>query len=161
MHLVRSSSSYQIVQLKTLKESTLWKLSKMPFKQCLPTSNSSSFTKNKKLRLSKSYLCKVCGDRAYGINYGAIACPSCKVFFRRNGFHPEVYILLYNNCIIYQWNAYFFSRLPIHVILVVNVKWISQQENVACLVVLLNVLQLVWVQILFVKKIYIGHKLYL
>jgi hypothetical protein len=30
------------------------------------------------------YVCKVCGDSAQYSYYGAIACQSCKVFFRRN-----------------------------------------------------------------------------
>jgi hypothetical protein len=35
-------------------------------------------------------LCQVCGDRANIINYGALSCQSCKTFFRRNGFNPQV-----------------------------------------------------------------------
>ncbi len=39
---------------------------------------------------SKSGLCRVCNDKANIINYGALSCQSCKVFFRRNGFRPRV-----------------------------------------------------------------------
>jgi hypothetical protein len=39
---------------------------------------------------SKISFCEVCGDKASIINYGALACQSCKTFFRRNGLHPEV-----------------------------------------------------------------------
>ena len=39
---------------------------------------------------TKLDFCKVCGDKATIINYGALSCQSCKTFFRRNGFHPEV-----------------------------------------------------------------------
>ena len=35
---------------------------------------------------SKVNICQVCGDKAHIINYGALSCPSCKTFFRRNGF---------------------------------------------------------------------------
>jgi hypothetical protein len=35
-------------------------------------------------------LCLVCGDRANIINYGRLTFQSCKTFFRRNGFNPEV-----------------------------------------------------------------------
>ena len=39
---------------------------------------------------SNSNVCLVCGDKARFINYGALACQSCKTFFRRNGFRPQV-----------------------------------------------------------------------
>ena len=31
-------------------------------------------------------ICQVCGDNASIINYGVLTCPSCRTFFRRNGF---------------------------------------------------------------------------
>jgi len=39
---------------------------------------------------SKSNTCKVCDSEAHGNSYGARSCQSCKVFFRRNGFRPEL-----------------------------------------------------------------------
>jgi predicted nucleic acid-binding Zn finger protein len=39
---------------------------------------------------SKMDFCQVCGDKAYIVNYGALSCQSCKTFFRRNGFRPQV-----------------------------------------------------------------------
>jgi hypothetical protein len=42
---------------------------------------------------SKSDLCLICGDPARINNYGALSCQSCKTFFRRNGFRPEVCLL--------------------------------------------------------------------
>ena len=39
---------------------------------------------------SKSGICKICGDQARIINYGALSCQPCKTFFRRNGYHPHV-----------------------------------------------------------------------
>jgi ribosomal protein L37AE/L43A len=39
---------------------------------------------------SQSGFCQVCDDKASIVNYGALTCQSCKTFFRRNGFHPEV-----------------------------------------------------------------------
>jgi hypothetical protein len=41
---------------------------------------------------SKPSLCLICGDKARIVNYGAFSCQSCKTFFRRNGFRPEVCI---------------------------------------------------------------------
>jgi hypothetical protein len=37
-----------------------------------------------------SGICQVCGDKASIVNYGALSCQSCKIFFRRNGLHPQV-----------------------------------------------------------------------
>ena len=34
--------------------------------------------------------CAVCGDHAVGFNFGAIACESCKAFFRRNALRASV-----------------------------------------------------------------------
>lgn len=45
---------------------------------------------------SQMSFCKVCGDKANIINYGALVCQSCKTFFRRNGLHPEV--CSFNKC---------------------------------------------------------------
>lgn len=42
----------------------------------------------------KFNVCQVCGDKAHIFNYGALSCASCKTFFRRHGFHPEVCILI-------------------------------------------------------------------
>jgi len=39
---------------------------------------------------TKEGFCQVCGDKASIINYGALSCHSCKTFFRRNGFDPQV-----------------------------------------------------------------------
>jgi len=38
----------------------------------------------------RSGVCRVCGDRAIIINYGALSCQSCKTFFRRNGLQLQV-----------------------------------------------------------------------
>ncbi|CAF0797259.1 unnamed protein product [Adineta ricciae] len=37
----------------------------------------------------KSNICQICGDKANIFNYGALACQSCKMFFRRNSVHPD------------------------------------------------------------------------
>ncbi|VDD75224.1 unnamed protein product [Mesocestoides corti] len=43
--------------------------------------------------------CAVCGDHAVGFNFGAIACESCKAFFRRNALRMPP--CLFNaNCLI-------------------------------------------------------------
>lgn len=36
------------------------------------------------------YKCAVCGDVAFGYNFSAITCESCKAFFRRNSELPAV-----------------------------------------------------------------------
>ncbi|CAF1307508.1 unnamed protein product [Adineta steineri] len=38
---------------------------------------------------AKIRCCKVCGDTASIINYGALSCQSCKTFFRRNGLQSQ------------------------------------------------------------------------
>jgi hypothetical protein len=35
-------------------------------------------------------VCRICGDAARYINYGTLTCSSCKIFFRRHGFHQQV-----------------------------------------------------------------------
>nr|CUU97838.1 hypothetical transcript [Hymenolepis microstoma] len=47
---------------------------------CPPTS--SSLRRDEKT-------CAVCGDHAFGFNFGAIACESCKAFFRRNALRAS------------------------------------------------------------------------
>ncbi|CAG2106711.1 unnamed protein product [Medioppia subpectinata] len=55
------------------------------------------------IKVKKTKFCDVCGDEATGYNFGAIACQSCKSFFRRNAFNYETYKCRYNNdCIIDQ-----------------------------------------------------------
>ena len=46
-----------------------------------------------KRRLNGSLICVICGAPATGYNFGAIACESCKAFFRRNAFKNLVSIL--------------------------------------------------------------------
>lgn len=53
--------------------------------------NSDETLKHIKTPFAENF-CQVCGDKAKIINYGALSCQSCKTFFRRNGFHPEVCI---------------------------------------------------------------------
>ncbi len=66
-----------------------WKLSKMAFKRPVSISPSPA-SSNEDASSSESNSCKVCGDEARLINYGALTCYSCKTFFRRNGFRSEV-----------------------------------------------------------------------
>ncbi|XP_054169177.1 vitamin D3 receptor-like [Oppia nitens] len=40
---------------------------------------------------NESKLCAVCGDRAIGKHFGALACKSCKPFFRRNAIKNKVF----------------------------------------------------------------------
>ena len=35
-------------------------------------------------------LCGVCGDKAFGYNFNAVTCESCKAFFRRNALKNKV-----------------------------------------------------------------------
>ncbi|CAF0729180.1 unnamed protein product [Adineta steineri] len=66
----------------------------MSSKRKLPVSYSSQEINtdsnvNKSESSSRSNTCRICGDTARIINYGALSCQSCKTFFRRNGFRPD------------------------------------------------------------------------
>lgn len=39
---------------------------------------------------SGAFQCKVCGDAARYSYFGAMACESCKMFFKRNAGSPQV-----------------------------------------------------------------------
>jgi len=67
----------------------------MSSKRSLSTSPSPDTIETHLESSSKSDLCLICGDKARIINYGALSCQSCKTFFRRNGFRPEVCIKRY------------------------------------------------------------------
>ena len=56
--------------------------------QCADYSKTRMYEDN----MIKSNICQICGDKANIFNYGALACQSCKMFFRRNSVHPEVCI---------------------------------------------------------------------
>ncbi|VDL62338.1 unnamed protein product [Hymenolepis diminuta] len=59
---------------------------------CLQTSSS---------RRRDEKTCAVCGDHAVGFNFGAIACESCKAFFRRNALRASMPSCLFNgSCMI-------------------------------------------------------------
>ncbi len=84
----------------------------MSSRRHLPISPSPSVIITMPIKLDPNNVCKVCGDKAYINNYGALSCSSCKIFFRRNGFHPEVCIL----CLTVNINFFlFFSFFRIFV----------------------------------------------
>jgi ribosomal protein L37AE/L43A len=37
--------------------------------------------------------CRVCGDTALNMNFGAVSCESCKAFFRRNALKKKVSLI--------------------------------------------------------------------
>ncbi|CAF1056899.1 unnamed protein product [Rotaria sordida] len=69
----------------------------MAFKRCLSASplsssehiNNDTTVRTQLKKSSNSGICRVCGDVARIINYGALSCQSCKTFFRRNGLRPQ------------------------------------------------------------------------
>ncbi len=74
----------------------------MSFKQplfILPSSKQNSCDKVSR----QSKLCQICGDKASVVNYGALSCQSCKTFFRRNGFHPQVCSFFHDIFIQYRY----------------------------------------------------------
>ncbi|XP_064465583.1 nuclear hormone receptor HR96-like [Ornithodoros turicata] len=42
-------------------------------------------------------LCGVCSDKAFGYNFGALTCESCKAFFRRNALRNKEFRCLFKN----------------------------------------------------------------
>ncbi|VDK34423.1 unnamed protein product [Taenia asiatica] len=72
--------------------------------QCftIPSSNDcSSCPSSASARRRDEKKCAVCGDHAVGFNFGAIACESCKAFFRRNALRATMPPCLFNgNCLI-------------------------------------------------------------
>ncbi len=95
---------------------------------------------------AKSGLCRVCGDKANIINYGALSCASCKTFFRRNGFYPQVCRRWSTSC-RFLFDGSLLDRMCVHVLLVEHVKSTSIPDEVVLLVVLPNVFKLAWLQI--------------
>ncbi|CAF2509857.1 unnamed protein product [Rotaria sp. Silwood2] len=55
----------------------------------LEHTNGDTTVKTQLKKSSNLSICRICGDKARFINYGALSCQSCKTFFRRNGFHPQ------------------------------------------------------------------------
>lgn len=73
-------------------------------RQCftIPSSNDcSSCPPSMSARRRDEKKCAVCGDHAVGFNFGAIACESCKAFFRRNALRATMPPCLFNgSCLI-------------------------------------------------------------
>jgi hypothetical protein len=66
---------------------------KRPFSVSPPSQQLDGDTPESKTKdSSESNICRICGDQARIINYGTLSCQSCRTFFRRNGFRPEVCI---------------------------------------------------------------------
>lgn len=55
-------------------------------------------TSNAKKAKTSSLTCVVCGSIAYGYNFDAITCESCKAFFRRNAMKDPVRIVGLLDC---------------------------------------------------------------
>ncbi|VDM34401.1 unnamed protein product [Hydatigera taeniaeformis] len=72
--------------------------------QCfaIPSSNDcSTCPSSASARKRDEKKCAVCGDHAVGFNFGAIACESCKAFFRRNALRATMPPCLFNgSCLI-------------------------------------------------------------
>lgn len=84
--------------------------------------------------MDKTNRCQVCGDKAHVANYGALSCPSCKIFFRRHGFHPEVCIL---HSFSYKLTFLFFRNFP-SAQRIIYVKLPQNPEEYAVFVVFQN-----------------------
>ena len=55
-------------------------------------------TSNAKKAKTSSLTCVVCGSIAYGYNFDAITCESCKAFFRRNAMKDPVRVVIILDC---------------------------------------------------------------
>lgn len=49
-----------------------------------------SCSPRKRQRVQGKKICQVCGDKALAHHFGALACETCKAFFRRNAVKPQV-----------------------------------------------------------------------
>lgn len=49
-----------------------------------------SMTTNEMRIVRAPLICRICGDRARGLNFDVLTCMSCKAFFRRNALKPVV-----------------------------------------------------------------------
>jgi hypothetical protein len=88
-------------------------------------------------------ICRVCGDIARGVNFAALTCMPCKMFFRRHArsdlVSKTIYFFL---CLLKQPFIFSLNR---NVILMEHVKLAGKHESFVYHVDYNNVLKLEWI----------------
>lgn len=68
-------------------------------------------------------LCGVCGDKAFGFNFGALTCESCKAFFRRNAIKDKEFRCLFkDDCEVNVRTRRFCQRCRLHKCFAIGMK---------------------------------------
>ncbi|XP_013392883.1 vitamin D3 receptor [Lingula anatina] len=88
--------------------------------------------RNRSVRQQGELTCCVCRDRAFGYNFGAITCESCKAFFRRNAQKSRPLKCNFDsNCTLDKFSRKFCTKCRLDKCLEMGMKkdWILNEEQ--------------------------------